>query len=55
MTIIGVRTKEELQKQANEELNEEQDRLPTDLQTLKDWVKKQPHLDGHIPTGITMS
>ena len=34
----------ELQEKAQKELNEVPSRLPEDLQALKDWIAKQPHL-----------
>jgi len=34
----------ELRRIAETELNEVEERLPADLQALRDWVAKQPHL-----------
>lgn len=34
----------ELQKVAIEELDEVPARIPEDLQALRDWIRKQPHL-----------
>lgn len=35
----------ELAKRAQEELNEDPKRIEQDLQALKDWLVKQPHLN----------
>lgn len=34
----------ELAKIAKEELNENTNQIPNDLQHLKEWISKQPHL-----------
>lgn len=34
----------ELQKKANEELNEEPKRIQKDLEALREWIKKSPHI-----------
>lgn len=33
-----------LKAKAKEELNEVEERIPQDLQQIKDWIQKQPHL-----------
>jgi len=40
----GVREKEELARVAKAELGEDEVRLAADIATLRDWVKKSPHL-----------
>jgi hypothetical protein len=49
--LVGILRQEKLNQIAKEKLNEDPDRLQDDLQAIKDWIKKQPHLNGHIPTG----
>ena len=49
--LVGTLPKEKLNTIAKEKLNEDPDRLENDLKAIKDWIRKQPHLDGHIPTG----
>ena len=41
---VGVLSNAELAKIAKDEVNEEPDRLAEDLQAVKDWLEKQPHL-----------
>ena len=41
---MKVYTKEEVQKMAIENLNEDPDRRDADIKAIKDWMKKQPHL-----------
>jgi len=41
---MKVFTKEEVQKMAIENLNEDPDRRDADIKAIKDWMKKQPHL-----------
>jgi len=48
--LVGTLPQEKLNTIAKEKLNEDPDRLENDLKAIKDWIKKQPHLDGHIPT-----
>lgn len=49
--LVGTLDEQKLQKLAKENLNEDPDRLQEDLQALKEWIKKQPHLNEHIPSG----
>ncbi|CAH0603264.1 unnamed protein product [Chrysodeixis includens] len=39
-----------LAKKAKKEINEVPARVPTDISTLRDWLKKQPHLESVKPT-----
>jgi len=39
-------SKEELEQAAKEELGEDRQRLKSDIQALRDWIKKTPHLKG---------
>ena len=41
---VGVLSPAELAKVAKDEVNEEPERLAEDLQAVKDWLEKQPHL-----------
>ena len=41
---VGVLSNAELAKIAKDEVNEEPERLAEDLQAVKDWLEKQPHL-----------
>ena len=41
---VGVLSNAELAKIAKDEVNEEPERLAEDLQGVKDWLEKQPHL-----------
>ena len=53
MTKIGVLSDEVLEKQAREELNEDPTRRDADIKAIKEWIKKQPHLNGNVCTGKT--
>jgi hypothetical protein len=44
ITETGVLTQEQVAKIAKDELNEEPDRVASDIQALKEWTAKQPHL-----------
>ena len=44
-------SKEELEKYAREHLNEDPKRTESDIKAIKDWVKKQPHLNKNIRIG----
>ena len=48
---VGIRTPEELEKIAREELNEDPKRTASDVKAIQDWIKKQPHLHKNIRTG----
>ena len=50
-SMVGTLPKEKLELIAKEKLNEDPSRLDSDLDAIKQWIKKQPHLDGHIPIG----
>lgn len=39
---------DELQKVAIVELNEDPKRITQDLETIKEWIKKTPHLNSRI-------
>lgn len=39
-----------LAKKAKKEINEVPSRVPTDINTLKDWLRKQPHLESVKPS-----
>ena len=41
---VGVLCDAELAKIAKDEVNEDPERLAEDLQAVKDWLEKQPHL-----------
>ena len=41
---VGVLSDAELAKIAKDEVNEDPERLAEDLQAVKDWLEKQPHL-----------
>jgi len=43
---MNVFNEEELQKSASEELGEDKQRLKSDIQALRDWISKTPHLNG---------
>jgi len=43
---MNVLSEEELEKAANEELGEDKQRLKSDIQALRDWISKTPHLKG---------
>lgn len=46
-TIMAVRTlPSDLQKIAANEINEEPNRVPSDIQAIKEWMIKEPHLNG---------
>jgi len=47
--MVGTLPKEKLELIAKEKLNEDPSRLHSDLDAIKQWIKKQPHLDGHVP------
>ena len=48
--LVNTFDKEKLQLIAKSKLNEDQDRLEDDLNHIREWIKKQPHLAGKIPT-----
>ena len=50
-SLVGTLPKEKLDLIAKEKLNEDPARLHSDLDAIKQWIKKQPHLDGHVPIG----
>merc|ERR1712013_185632 len=39
-------SEEELEKAANKELGEDKQRLKSDIEALKEWISKTPHLKG---------
>ena len=41
---IGGLTQAELAKLAQEQVNEDPDRIADDIQMVKEWLEKQPHL-----------
>ena len=41
---VGVLSEAELAALAKTEINEEADRVASDVQAVKDWLDKQPHL-----------
>ena len=50
--IVGkVYDKSELEKIAKERINEEPDKIETNIATIKDWIKQQPHLEENGRTG----
>ena len=51
MNKIGKLSDESLEKIAREELNEDPVRRDADLKAIKEWIKKQPHLNGSVCTG----
>ena len=52
---IGALSDRELEKLAREELNEDPSRRDADIKAIKDWLKKQPHLDGNVCIGMNGS
>ena len=51
MADIGVLPPAELAKIAKEELDEVPERQEADIKAIKDWMAKQPHLNGHARNG----
>ncbi len=51
MNKIGKLSDESLEKIARDELNEDPVRRDADLKAIKEWIKKQPHLNGSVCTG----
>ena len=45
---MKVYTKEEVQKMAIENLNEDPERGDAVIKAIKDWMKKQPHLKDNV-------
>ena len=43
---VGVLDPEELIKVAKDEVNEEPERIEKDINAIKEWLAKQPHLQG---------
>ncbi len=52
MNKIGKLSDESLEKIARDELNEDPVRRDADLKAIKEWIKKQPHLNGSVCTGF---
>ena len=48
---FGAWSKEDLEAYAKEHLNEDPKRTPNDIKAIKDWIKKQPHLNKNVRTG----
>ena len=49
---FGALSKEELEKRARENLNEDPKRTASDIKAIKEWIKKQPHLNKNVRTGM---
>lgn len=45
----------ELQKKAIEELNEDPHRIPADLEALREWIRKTPHLTSRLDDQFLLS
>ena len=45
-TEVGVLSPEEISKVAKEEVNEDPERVEADINAIKEWLSKQPHLQG---------
>ena len=45
-TEVGVLSPEEMSKVAKEEVNEDPERVEADINAIKEWLAKQPHLQG---------
>ena len=45
-TEVGVLSPEELSKVAKEEVNEDPERVEADINAIREWLAKQPHLQG---------
>ena len=43
--------KEDLEKYARENLNEDPKRTESDIKAIKEWIKKQPHLNKNVRNG----
>ena len=43
----------ELQKQAKDELNEDPARRQQDIETIRKWLKKQPHINARMGKSTT--
>ena len=49
---VGVISDEELKKIAKDELGEDPKRVKNDIKAIQEWIKKQPHLNKNIRTGL---
>lgn len=52
--LPGVLSDEEIAEKAREELNEDPDRVKSDIKAIREWIKKQPHLSKNARTGIRL-
>ena len=50
----GAWSKEDLEKYAREHLKEDPKRTANDIKAIKEWIKKQPHLNKNVRTGKKM-
>ena len=48
---FGAWSKEDLEKSARENLNEDPRRSANDVKAIQDWIKRQPHLNKNVRTG----
>ena len=51
-TVGKVYNETELEAIAKESLNEEADKIETNIATIKEWMNKQPHLEENGRKGI---